>query len=660
MAGPAGTRSAFRGDINGLRALAVVVVVLYHFGVAGFSGGFVGVDVFFAISGFLMTAIVVAGLERGDFSLSGFYMARARRILPALLALCAALLALGWFVLLPPDYKSLGSQAVYSLAFLSNVEYWKEAGYFDIASHEKWLLHTWSLSVEWQFYLLLPIVLLATWRLKPGRAAQLGVVAVCFAASFGASVLVTNIDSPAAFFLLHTRAWEMLAGGMVYLLVPSPQRLIRYRRCLDMTGLVLILLSVALFDKHSAWPGWRAMLPVAGAMMVLASNSASAWTGNKISQWLGKRSYSLYLWHWPVYVSLAYIEMGHDDLARVAGMLATVVFGHVSYLWIENPARRLLEQRRFPHAASGLTALVACVALPSAAVWARQGIAGRFSPQIELAAAEAGNVNPRRAVCHTRAGVTSPSCVFGGAAWKVIVVGDSHAGAVVSGLAAAMPAGDAGVVQWSYSGCPFVFGLKKIPAVLASQSAQYKCSQFIEWARAQLQVLPPTIPIVIVGRYAAVGFGTGEGRGERPIPDVYFSKIYPSTSATFLQEFSQQITRSACELAKRRTVYMLRPIPEMGVDVPKTQSRRMSFGIKGDVSVSLAAYRDRNDWVWAAQNAARDRCGIKILDPLQYLCHDGRCYGSKDGRPLYHDDDHLSEFGNKLLVPMFSEVFKGR
>ena len=205
----------FRPDINGLRTWAVLAVVLYHFKVPGFGGGFVGVDVFFVISGFLMTSIIVRGLERDRFSVISFYMARARRILPALLVLCAVLLALGWFLLLPPDYKMLGTHSVTAVSFWSNLRFWQEAGYFDTSSHEKWLLHTWSLSVEWQFYLVLPLLLWGMWRIKPGRAAQIGLTSVVLVTSLLACIWLTPADPTQAFFGLHTRAWEMLAGGLL-------------------------------------------------------------------------------------------------------------------------------------------------------------------------------------------------------------------------------------------------------------------------------------------------------------------------------------------------------------------------------------------------------------------------------------------------------------
>ena len=646
--------SKFRTDINGLRALAVVVVILYHFGIPGFGGGFVGVDVFFVISGFLMTGIVVKGLEQNRFSLVSFYMARARRIFPALVVLCAALLGLGWFVLISPDYKLLGTHTISALGFFSNFKFWDEAGYFDLASHEKWLLHTWSLSVEWQFYLILPVALWAVWQFKPGRSAQTKAVLIGLILSLGASMLTTKSWPTAAFYLLHARAWEMLGGGLVFLLAKPARLSILLRRYIEVVGAILIMSSVFLFDTSSPWPGWRATVPVLGTMLVLAVSNASYWTGNRIAQWLGDRSYSLYLWHWPIYVALVYMDIQRESIAIIGGMLLTLILGNASYLWVESTARVYLGKLKFR---SGLAVL--CFAAGVTTMFAfidRQldGIKGRFLPEVEIAAAEAKNTYPRRKECHALKGSKSPSCVYGGSEWKVIGIGDSHLGTVVTSLAAAQTNEDAGVVQWSYSGCSFVPGMKMINKKLGKD---YQCTEFIAWSKEQLDLLPSTVSVVIVNRYASNVFGNNEEHPKNFKPNIYFSKIHTTTTPEFVDEFAHQITKSACELAKRRTVFMVRPIPEMGFDVPKILSRRMAGGLKGDLSISMDDYRNRNQWVWKAQDAARDKCGVKILDPLPYLCRDDRCYGSKEGRPLYVDDDHLSEFGNKLLIPMFAEVF---
>ena len=655
MLKPENSPSRFRTDINGLRAWAVVAVILYHFGVRGFSGGFVGVDIFFVISGFLMTGIVVKGLEQGRFSLIEFYLARARRILPALLALCAILLALGWLLLMPPDYQMLSTHAIASLLFLSNLKYWDEAGYFDLASHEKWLLHTWSLSVEWQFYLLLPLFLWAAWRLLPGKTVQAWSLFCGLLMSLAASMLVTASHPVSAFFMLHTRAWEMLAGGLVCMLAPRVSFTPQHRRWLETLGFLLILVSVAVFDKSTAWPGWRAMLPVAAAMMVLLANRVSLWSNSKPAQWLGDRSYSLYLWHWPVCVALVYAELQVLPLAIAGGMVFTLVLGDLSYRWIENPTRRLLGRGNSFQGTGALLLASILVLIPATLVREQEGVNGRFAPELELAAAEAHNANPRRAECHAHKGKESPSCVYGGHDWKLIVAGDSHAGAIVSAVAQAQAGADAGVVQWTYSGCAFVPGMRRL-ASPANTEKDYRCNEFIVWAKSRLDVLPGNLPLVIVNRYPAAAIARNEMT--LPAPEVYFSKMYTSATPEFFTEFAHHITSSSCELAKRRPVYLVRPLPEMDVDVPRIQSRRMAFGLASDISISMQQYRERSAWVWAAQDAARAQCGVHILDPLPYLCRDGRCYGSKNGRPLYHDDNHLSEFGNKLLLPMFAEVFR--
>ncbi|MBC7201802.1 MAG: acyltransferase [Pseudomonas balearica] len=197
----------FRSDINGLRAWAVVSVVLYHFGFGWASGGFVGVDIFFVISGFLMTGIVVEGVSAGRFSIWQFYLARARRIVPALLVVAAVVLAAGWFLLMPSEYQSLGKHVRDTVLFSSNLRYLKEAGYFAVASDQKWLLHSWSLSVEWQFYLIYPVIILLASRLTPGLTAIRIAVAVLFVVSFSWCLWLSLTDPERAFFTLGSRAW---------------------------------------------------------------------------------------------------------------------------------------------------------------------------------------------------------------------------------------------------------------------------------------------------------------------------------------------------------------------------------------------------------------------------------------------------------------------
>ena len=655
------TSSSFRHDINGLRAWAVVAVILYHFGIPGFSGGFAGVDVFFVISGYLMTGIVVAGLERGGFSLWAFYLARARRILPALLVLCAVLLALGWHVLLPRDFLLLGTHAVFSLAFLSNIKFWLEAGYFDAASHEKWLLHTWSLAVEWQFYLLLPLVLLAVWKLRPGRRSVTAVIVVLLLASLALCVVLTPIKPTPAFYLLPTRAWELLAGGLVFLMAHRLVLTIRQRKMLEAAGLGLILWAVLVFDASADWPGWRALVPVVGAALVLlASRSRSFWTGHFLAQWLGTRSYSLYLWHWPIVVALVYLERQADTMAVAASLVLTLVLGHLSYKLVETPAQQKLGKFSPGWGAATLLLAIIVVAAPGAGARLKEGVAGRFTPEIEGVAAEALNKNLRSGDCHLeKEGIASPSCVYGGENLSAVLIGDSHADAVITSIAAAVSRPSDGVMQWTYAGCPFLSGVSPAPGFWPAETKGYECGKFIAWAMQRLEAMPKNIPVVIVNRLTFYSIGKNEGLDPTKlnVPLVFFSRIYDSAEPAFLHEFAEKVTDTACRLAKDRPVYLVRPIPEMGKNVPTTLARAIIWGKPQDVSISLAQYHQRHDFVWAAQDAARDRCGVKILDPLPYLCPDGRCRGTRDGWPLYWDDNHLSEFGNRLLVPMFAEVF---
>ena len=328
----------FRADINGLRAAAVALVVLYHFHTRGFEGGFVGVDIFFVISGFLMTGIIFNKLEKSTFSVWSFYLDRARRIVPALAVMCSLLIACCWFYLLPEEYGKLGKNALGAITFTSNHLFAKEVSYFDIASHENWLLHTWSLSVEWQFYIAYPVVILCLRRILPTAKIKY-VLLICAAVSlllgvYGAEKWPTN-----AFYLLPTRAWEMLSGGLIYLFPIHASS--RMRAGMEMAGFAMIAYAANKFRSSDFWPGWLACIPVVGAaLIIISSRSDSLITGNRFAQFLGKSSYSIYLYHWPIVVALRYAGRAEHTWATAGGIAASIVLGFLSMRFIESPSKK--------------------------------------------------------------------------------------------------------------------------------------------------------------------------------------------------------------------------------------------------------------------------------------------------------------------------------
>lgn len=321
----------FRHDINGLRALAVAGVVLFHFNSAWLPGGFAGVDVFFVISGFLMTGIIFNGLEKKNFSVIRFYVARANRIIPALAVLCFILLLFGWLYLPPLDYQLLGKHALSSISFLSNVTYWTEAGYFDAASHEKWLLHTWSLSVEWQFYIIYPLILFLIHKFTSVKLMEYLIVVATFM-GFVFCVFASFNWPNASYYLLPTRAWEMMIGGVAYLfpIVISNKN----KKLLERLGLMLIVGSYFFVSKEDAWPGYAALFPVLGAyFVILSARDKSFITGNVVFQKVGAWSYSIYLWHWPLVVGIYYFTL--DDKYIYLGIALSLFLGFLSNKYIE-------------------------------------------------------------------------------------------------------------------------------------------------------------------------------------------------------------------------------------------------------------------------------------------------------------------------------------
>ncbi|WP_022954983.1 acyltransferase family protein [Perlucidibaca piscinae] len=646
----------FRYDINALRCVAVMSVVLFHFQVAGLGGGFQGVDIFFVISGYLMTEIIMTRLEADRFSLLDFYAARATRIIPALIGLCVILAGFGWVYLAEGDFLQLLNHASSSLLFYSNQTYSQEAGYFNAESHEKWLLHTWSLSAEWQFYLIYPLLALVLWKLL--KSAPRVMVALLFLslASLAFSVHKSLTDAEQYFFLLPVRAWEMFAGGLVWGL--SRRLSGTAARGLAITGYALILLGLVAFDANDLWPGWRALVPVAGTCLVLLAARQDPWMRNGLIQWAGLRSYSIYLWHWPVVVFLAYEEQLGNPMAVCLGIALAFLLGELSYRLVENRSRDYLARKtpRFR--------LVAILIVVGILAGTLRGIIlideHSSTPSLaRQAAAEAKNRNPRRDDCLVSSGTESPGCRYGGEKIRLIVAGDSHADAMVTAVESSLPAG-AGLLFYGYAGCPIVDGAKRFgPKVKAS----HQCDKFNTWLDKRLTSLPKGVPLLIIQRTNAYIYGHNEKTAQPSLPLVYFDSIPSKPDARFLKQFDDRFLSTVCRYAVDRPVYLLDPVPELGTNVPRKVERLLQKMRRNqsptDFTMTLDAYNERNAHVFALHARASQSCAVKSLDIRPYLCPDGQCLGSKNGRPLYFDDDHLSEFGNRFLVPLFKKIFDG-
>ncbi len=341
--------SHYRSDIDGLRAIAVLSVVLYHFGIGGLQGGFVGVDVFFVISGYLITGIIQSELARGEFTLARFYERRARRIFPALFVMLLVTMLAGLFVLLPSDLARLGQAATATVLFVSNALYFRQSGYFDDASDFNALLHTWSLGVEEQFYVGLPLLLMLVHRYRPQWL--LRVIAACALLSFAACVLVQPILAKAVFFLSPFRAWELLLGSLVALGAAPQVRNGTLRAVLSVAALAALLGAIAFMRSGVDFPGWKAAIPVlATAVLLHVGAGGRTWVGGVLSWrplvFVGLISYSLYLWHWPLLVLVSY-RQGMAPLSSLQGLGLlglSLLLAVASYRFVEQPFRRARKQ----------------------------------------------------------------------------------------------------------------------------------------------------------------------------------------------------------------------------------------------------------------------------------------------------------------------------
>jgi peptidoglycan/LPS O-acetylase OafA/YrhL len=478
-----------RRDIDGLRAIAVLAVLGFHAFPASLPSGFVGVDVFFVISGFLITGILLRAQQlQGRVSLRQFYQQRINRIFPALLLVLAASLVAGWWGLMPPEFKQLGAQTAAGAGFASNILFWQQAGYFDAAAQSKPLLHLWSLGVEEQYYLLWPLLILLLGRQRRALlSASLGLCLLSLA--LNCTLLASQPDS--SFYLLHTRFWELLAGGLLAMhgaddSAPSAPK--PWAHVAGFAGLLLIAAAVALLGAPAPYPGWRALLPVAGSVLVIAAGP-HGWPnryllGNRLLVGVGLISYPLYLWHWPLLVFAKTLLPQQAALPAVlAGLLlAATVLAWATYRWLEQPVRHAQRLGRGPRQALVLAVLMGAVASAGYMVFLQDGLASRYPQPVRhlvdfrydhLAAYRTRECFIDRIEDLDRALNFSPACVDAPLAGQplapllLLLWGDSTAAHLLPGLRAEQARRAFRLAQFTAASCPPVLGYK--PNALCAQ-----------------------------------------------------------------------------------------------------------------------------------------------------------------------------------------------
>lgn len=649
-------KPTFRHDIHALRALAVTLVVLYHFDVRGFAAGFIGVDVFFVISGYLMTQIAWGGLARGDFSYPRFLLARALRIWPALAVMVLSLLALGAVLLPPADYAALGRQAVHALLFVSHHLFNEGLGYFNSGVEERWLLHTWSLSVEWQFYMLYPLGLMglaAILRAFPADAGQqarraTGVLAALTVLGFGYGVWLTRQDPSQAFFSLAARSGEMLAGGLVFLLREWPARLSPVWRHGLRAAALLILVGCLLAGRghrwEPQWPGALALWPVLAAVLYLIAGQgvAGGWTWaverTAVVQALGRWSYSIYLWHWPLMVACHYAVASAQwsgPAARLAGIAASVALGALSFRWIERPVATRVQpaighwRLTVPAVALGAGALAGLAVLASQGWPARLG--GR-EPALMALQAQVGQalapddceralLGPSELVfCELNAQAPGP---------RIVVLGDSRAQHLYAWFArhARQP------VRFALSpGCP------PIPATNRKDHG-FRCHEVFERLR-QRALAGPVDTVVLSGNWAALDqqpsnlCQVADGRCRELDADGH--------RAAAVHEGARLLDALA---GRGLQVVLVRPTPQASTSIGPLALRRALWG-----QAPLQTFPDPD---WAARHgdrflddmvaAAAHGAAVRQIDLRPAYCRDGRCeaHDARRGLPVYRDDNHF-------------------
>ena len=646
---------AYRADIDGLRAIAILSVVVFHAELGFLTGGFVGVDVFFVISGYLISSIVLKEAQSGTFSILNFYKRRTLRIFPALFIVIAACFIAGWFMFPPREYKEFSHSALAAAAYYANFYFDNQSGYFAAEAITMPLLHTWSLAVEEQFYVLAPGLLVLVARFP--RYATAGFL-LLFSASLVFSQVLIGSDAAKAFYMLPSRAFELMTGTALAMgLVPA----IRNRllaQAAGLAGLVLIIGTAVFYSPSTPFPGLAAMVPCLGAALLIhAGRHVQTLTGRFLSTppmvFVGRVSYSFYLWHWPVLVFAVFrYGEGLGTPARLSLMGAAFAASVVSYYLVEQPARHK-GARMKAVTVLALGALAILAVLGARKIARSPALNAWRLPQQTLTFVEQNPVDlDNRGICLNK---TVPEknlgldCVTGvaDAPAEFMLFGDSHARAIANMVSEIAARNHKAGYLLTRDSCAPLIGLDAVQRKKFPNCVEH-------FAVIDERLATPTLKTVVMAARWAL-YENGE-----PMPNEWkhpFELLAP-TKEKSRPVFEAMMTATVQKfLDSGRRVVFVGPVPELEFKVPQEMTKALMQGRPPEFWWPRRDFdkRQKNMLAFLARLDAMD--GVDVIYPHEVLCDAERCRtAGEDGKALYIDDDHLSPAGVALIAPMLEKA----
>jgi peptidoglycan/LPS O-acetylase OafA/YrhL len=621
----------YRADIDGLRTVAVMLVLVFHFDLfAVGKAGFIGVDVFFVISGFLITAIIRSDLEAGRFHFGDFLYRRIRRLYPALMATLLLTMAAGWFLFLPHRFEELATQTLWSLLYVVNFYFWQNVNYFGLQAGSIPLLHMWSLAVEEQFYFFFPLVCLAIWRWAPRLL--MPAVLLAFLASFALGLIFTPLKPEASFYLLPTRAWELMMGSALSLMVHGRDVRGGWLQVMGPLGLLLVAASVVFYGPLTQVPGWFALLPTLGAVALILGGFASHAPVTRLMAtgpmvWIGKISYPLYLVHWPIRIFLQEHTLEFTLGWRFFGFVLSFVVAAGVYYMIETPIRRgRIFAARWLYVGVVVGLSIAMI-LASTLIMRNDGATGRFVPEVAEILEFRNDTAKPFDQCNSLAASVDALCGLGDdtAPRKVLVIGDSHALALAGAMDIRLTAeGHGGALFYAHSCMP------------VSGAGYDWCRQPIEGILDLIERSPEVTDVVMVSIWRQA-----LPEGGKPFDGLWVPE--GEVAEAFTSHLLETVERLQ---AAGKRVTIVEPLFAAARSVPETLAANIAFDRDWPIDISLAEHRATFATVAAAFEALDNVHRVSLIEPF---CGDGTCYAVVDGVPLFTDNNHLA-FGQSAHI----------